>query len=134
MDVGSRTWDLRDAVIAGGVIAGVVFALIELTGSDIDRQAAQTGYTALAVVLFTAFGSVGVALTRWQQRFALYGLVAATLSLLACGGIVATLWNGESSIFGVRLRRHQRHGRRHHRPARHHRLGGLRAAGDRASR
>ena len=100
MDVGNRTWDLRDAVIAVGVIVGVVFALIELTGSDIDRQAAQTGYTALAVVLFTAFGSVGVALTRWQPRFALYGLVAATLSLLACGAIVATLWNGESSIFG----------------------------------
>jgi len=100
MDAGSRTWDLRDAVIAVGVIAGVVFALIELTGSDIDRQAAQTGYTALAVVLFTAFGSVGVALTRWQPRLALYGLVTATLSLLACGAIVATLWNGESSIFG----------------------------------
>jgi hypothetical protein len=100
MDVEGRGWDLRDAVIAAGVIAGVVFALVELTGSDIDTQAAQTGYTALAVVLFTAFGSAGVALTRWQPRFALFGLVSATLSLLSCGAIVVTLWNGESSIFG----------------------------------
>lgn len=100
MEARSRAWDLHDAVIVAGVIAGVVFALVALTGSDIDKQAAQTGYTALAVLLFTAFGSVGVALTRWQPHLALYGLVAATLSLLACGAIVAGLWNSESSIFG----------------------------------
>jgi hypothetical protein len=99
MGVKSRGWDVRDVVIVAGVVAGVVFALIELTGSDLDRHAAQTGYTALAVVLFTAFGSVGLALTRWQPRFALFGLVTATLSLLSCGAIVVTLWNGES-IFG----------------------------------
>jgi hypothetical protein len=78
----------------------MVFALVELTGSDIDKQAAQTGYTAFAVVLFTAFGSVGVALANWQPRFAMFGLVTATLSLLACGATVVTFWNGESSIFG----------------------------------
>ena len=100
MNAESRTWDIRDAVIAAGVIAGVVFALIELTGSDIDKQAAQTGYTAFAVVLFTAFGSVGLALARWQPRFALFGLVTATLALLSCGAIVASLWSGDSSIFG----------------------------------
>jgi hypothetical protein len=95
-----RTWDIRDAVIVAGVIAGVVFALVELTGSDIDKQAAQTGYTAFAVVLFTAFGSVGLALARWQPRFALFGLVTATLALLSCGAIVASLWSSDSSLFG----------------------------------
>jgi hypothetical protein len=100
MDVEGRTWDLRDAVIAIGVIAGVVFALIELTGSDIDRQAGQTIYTALAVVVFTAFGSVGVALAHWQPRFALFGTVTATLALLAGGATVVSLWNGSSLFFG----------------------------------
>ena len=100
MDAGSRAWDLRDMVIVAGVIAGVVFALIELTGSDIDKQAAQTGYTALAMVLFTAFGSVGIRLAHSQPRFALFGLVSATLSLLACGAIVVSVWNGEPSLFG----------------------------------
>jgi hypothetical protein len=100
MGVEGRGWDVRDAVIVAGVIAGVVFALVELTGSDIDKQAAQTGYTALAVVLFTALGSVGVALTHWQPRFALFGAASATLSLLACGAIVVSVWNGEPSLFG----------------------------------
>jgi hypothetical protein len=100
MEAEGRGWDVRDAVIGAGVIAGVVFALVELSGSDIDMQAAQTGYTALAVVLFTAFGSVGVALTHWQPRFALFGLVTATLSLLACGATVVSLWNSEASLFG----------------------------------
>jgi hypothetical protein len=94
-----RGWDIRDAVIVTGVIVGVVFALIELTGSDIDRHAAQTGYTALAVLLFTVFGSAGAALVRWQPRFAFFGLVSATLSLLACGATVASLWSSESALF-----------------------------------
>jgi uncharacterized membrane protein len=101
MDVTDRDWDIRDAVIAGGVIAGVIFALIELTGSGIDRHASQIGYSALAVVLFTAFGSVGIALVHWQPRFAMFGLVSATLSLLACGAIVASIWSGEPSLLGL---------------------------------
>jgi hypothetical protein len=100
MNAEGRAWDIRDAVIVVGVIAGVVFALAELTGSDIDKEAAQTGYTAFAAVLFTAFGSVGLALARWQPRFALFGLVTATLALLSCGAIVASLWSSDSSIFG----------------------------------
>lgn len=100
MDVGGRGWDLRDAVIAAGVIAGVVFALIELTGSDLDRHAAQTGYTALAVVLFTAFGSVGIALAHWQPRLALFGAMTATLALLAGSTMVVSAWSGEASFFG----------------------------------
>jgi uncharacterized membrane protein len=101
MDVGSRGWDVRDAVIAAGVIAGVIFALVELSGSDIDRHAAQTGYTALALVLFTVFGSAGVALAHWQPRFALFGLVSATLSLLAAGATVVASWSENSySLFG----------------------------------
>lgn len=100
MGVEGRTWDLRDAVIAVGVIAAVVFALIELTGSDIDRQAGQTIYTALAVVAFTAFGSVGAALAHWQPRFASFGAVTATLALLGGGATIVSLWNGGSLFFG----------------------------------
>jgi hypothetical protein len=100
MEVEGRTWDLRDAVIAIGVIAGVIFALVELTGSDIDKQAGQTIYTALAVVAFTAFGSVGVALAHWQPRFALFGSLTATLALLAGGATVVSLWNDGSFLFG----------------------------------
>lgn len=100
MDIKSTGWDRRDAVIAGGVIAGVVFALIELTGPGIDKQAGQTVYTGLAVVLFTAFGSVGVALAHWQPRFALFGAVSATLSLLAAGATVVSLWKNGSFLFG----------------------------------
>lgn len=99
MEAGARSWDVRDAVIVAGVIAGVVFALIALTGSDIDKQAAQTGYTASAVLLFTIFGSAGVALAHWQPRFALFGVATATLSLLACGAIVVSIWSGEPSFF-----------------------------------
>ncbi len=98
MDAEGRGLDLRDAVIVGGAIAGVVFALIELTGSDIDKQVAQTGYTSLAVVLFTAFGSVGLALAHWQPRFALIGVVSSTLSLLAAGATVVSVWSGSSSL------------------------------------
>jgi uncharacterized membrane protein len=101
MDLEGRGWDLRDIVIAGGVITGVVFALIELTGSDIDRHAAQTGYSALAIVLFTVFGSAGVALAHWQPRFALFGAASATLSLLAAGATVVSVWSENSySLFG----------------------------------
>ncbi len=101
MNADSRTWDIRDAVIVAGVIAGVVFALVELMRSDIDRHAAQTGYTALAIVLFTVFGSAGVALAHWQPRFALFGAASATLSLLAAGATVVSVWSDNSySLFG----------------------------------
>jgi len=87
-------------MIAAGAVAGLVFVLIELTGSDVDRHAAQTLSVALAVVLFTAFGSVGIALAHWQRRFALFGTVTATLSLLALGATVVSVWNGGPSLFG----------------------------------
>jgi hypothetical protein len=98
--VAGRSWDIRDSVIAVGVVAGVLFALIELTGSGLDRHAGQTGYTALAVVLFTVLGSAGVALVHWQPRFALFGAMTATLALLAGGAMIASVWNGEPSLFG----------------------------------
>lgn len=95
-----RGWDLRDAVIAAGVAVGVVFALIELTGSDIDKAAGQTLGTALVVILFTVLGSAGIALAHWQPRYALLGAVTATLSLLACGATVVSVWSGTPSLFG----------------------------------
>jgi uncharacterized membrane protein len=95
-----KGWDRRDGVIAIGVIAGLVFILIELTGADIDKQASQTITTALALVLFTAFGSVGVALAHWQPRYALFGAVTAILSLLAVGATVASIWSSGPSLLG----------------------------------
>jgi hypothetical protein len=89
-----RTW-----VPVAGAITGLVFVLTQLTGSDIDEQAAQTTGTALAVVLFTIFGSAGVALAHWQPRFALLGAATAMLSLLACGATVVLLWSGTPSFF-----------------------------------
>jgi hypothetical protein len=91
---------LRDSVIAAGVVAGVVFVLIELTGSDIDKQASQVGGVALALVLFTVFGATGVALAHWQPRFVVFGAVTATLSLLACGATVILTWSSGPSLFG----------------------------------
>ncbi len=95
-----RGWDIRDAVIAVGAIVGVVFALVELTGSDIDKTAGQTLGTALVVILFAVFGSAGVALAHWQPRYALLGAVTATLSLLACGATVVSVWGGTPSLLG----------------------------------
>lgn len=95
-----RGWGLRNAVIATGMVAGLVFILVELTGSDIDKQASQTGGVALAVVLFTAFGSAGVALAHWQPRFALFGAVTATLSLLACGATIVSTWDNGPFLLG----------------------------------
>jgi hypothetical protein len=101
MGVGSgREWSARDSVIAVGVIVGVLFVLIELTGHDIDKHASQTGYTALAVLLFSIFGSTGIALAHWQPRFALFGVMSATLSLLAFGATIASVWNGGPLGFG----------------------------------
>jgi hypothetical protein len=96
----SRGWDIRDAVIVAGVVVGVVFFLIELTGSDIDTEAAKTLGTALAAILFTIFGSAGFALARWQPRFAPFGAVTATLALLAGGATVVSIWGEGFFLFG----------------------------------
>lgn len=82
-----------------GVVVGLVFGLTQLTGSDIDEQATQTIGTALALLLFSVFGSAGVALAHWQPRFALLGAVTAMLSLLACGATVVLLWTDTPSFF-----------------------------------
>lgn len=95
-----RDLGLRDSVIAAAVIAAIAFALIELTGSDIDKQAGQTLYTAFALVLFTIIGSTGVALARLQPRFALFGAVTAILAPLAFGATVVSLWSNGLFVFG----------------------------------
>ncbi len=95
-----RGWGVRDTVIAIGVIAGLLFVLIDLTGSDIDRHASQVGGVALAMLLFTVFGSAGVALAHWQPRFALFGAVTATLSLLAFGATTVLTWASGPVLFG----------------------------------
>jgi hypothetical protein len=89
-----RTW-----VPIAGAVVGLVVVLTQLTGSDVDQQAAQTIGTALALVLFTLFGSAGVALAHWQPRFALLGAVTATLSLLAFGATAVLTWSGAPSFF-----------------------------------
>jgi hypothetical protein len=87
-------------VIAVGVVAGLLFVLIDLTGSDIDQHASQVGGIALAMLLFTVFGSAGVALAHWQPRFALFGAVTATLSLLAFGATAVLTWDSGPVLFG----------------------------------
>jgi hypothetical protein len=96
----SRGWGVRNTVIAVGVVAGLAFILIDLTGSDIDRHASQVGGVALAMLLFTVFGSAGVALAHWQPRFALFGAVTATLSLLAFGATAALAWESGGGLLG----------------------------------
>jgi hypothetical protein len=93
-------WGVRDTVIAAGTIAGLLFVLIGLTGSDIDRQGSQIGGLALTLVLFTIFGSAGVALAHWQPRFALFGAMSTTLSLLAFGATAVLSWDGGPVLLG----------------------------------
>lgn len=93
----------RNALIAAGVVAGLAFVLIELTGSPVDRQASETMTTAVAVVLFSVMGSAGVALTYLQPRFALLGVITAMLALLACGAVVVSIWSNGPFIFGLAL-------------------------------
>jgi uncharacterized membrane protein len=101
VDVGrDRTWSARDAVIAAGTVAALLFILIDLTGSDIDRHASQVGSIALEMVLFTAFGFAGVALAYWQPRFALLGTTTAALALLAFGATAILTWDGGYILFG----------------------------------
>lgn len=102
MDVGRgrSSWGVRDTVIAVGTVAGLLFVLIDLTGSDIDRHASQVGGIALEMLLFTVFGSAGVALAHWQPRFALFGAVTAILSLLAFGASAVLTWDSGPLLFG----------------------------------
>jgi catechol 2,3-dioxygenase-like lactoylglutathione lyase family enzyme len=95
-----RGWDLRAALIAIGALAGVVFVLTQLTGSDAETEIAKVGYTAYAVVVFTVLGSVGVGLARIRPRFALLGVITTILSLLAFGALVVSLWKS-GSIFNL---------------------------------
>jgi hypothetical protein len=88
-------------VIAVGAVAGLLFILIDLTGSDIDNHASQVGGIALLMLLFTVLGSAGVALAYWQPRFALFGTVTATLSLLAFGATAVLTWDGGPFLFGL---------------------------------
>jgi hypothetical protein len=94
-------WGVRETVIAVGTVAALLFVLIDLTGSDIDTHASQVGGIALAMVLFTVFGSAGVALAHRQPRFALFGAVTATLSLLAFGATVVLTWDSGPFLFGL---------------------------------
>jgi hypothetical protein len=95
-----RGWGRRDTVIAVGAVAGLLFVLIALTGSDIDRDASRIGGLALAVVLFAILGSAGIALAHWQPRFALFGVISATLSLLAFGATAVLTWDGGPVLLG----------------------------------
>jgi hypothetical protein len=81
-----------------GTVAVLAFVAIELTGSAADEHISQTAGTALATVLFTILGSVGVGFTRLQPRLALLGVVTTILSLLGFGAFVVTIWNGH--LFG----------------------------------
>ena len=96
----SRGWSRRDTVVAAGVVAALAFVLIALVGSDTDSEAGRTLGSAFGVVLFTALGSVGIALAHWQPRFALFGAITVTLSLLAGGATVVSVWGDISSLYG----------------------------------
>jgi hypothetical protein len=76
-----------------GTVAVLVFVAVELTGSGADEHISQTAGTALATVLFTILGSVGVGFTRLQPRLALLGVVTGILSLLSFGAFVVSIWN-----------------------------------------
>lgn len=101
MDAGTgRGGGLREAVIAVGAIAGLALILIGLTGSDVDKQASQMGGAAFALALFSVIGATGMALVHWQPRAALFGLVTATLALMAGGATVVSTWENGFFLFG----------------------------------
>ena len=100
MQVGGRDWDARDLVIMVGVLGGLIFALVALTGSSLDQEGPKLGGTALALILFTVAGSAGVALADWQPRFALFGASTAILALLAFGATFALIWSNRFYLFG----------------------------------
>jgi hypothetical protein len=91
-----RTW-----VPVAGAIAGLVFVLTQLTGSDIDEHAAQAISVALAMMLFSASGSAGIALAYWQPRFGLLGIATAALSLLAFGATAVMSWSKGPAPFFI---------------------------------
>jgi hypothetical protein len=91
-----RTW-----VPVVGAVAGLVFVLTQLTGADADLQIAQTLYTALVTLLFMVLGAVGVALARSHPRLSLLGVLTATLSLLAFGAFVASIWSNDGFGFAL---------------------------------
>jgi hypothetical protein len=84
-----------------GTVAVLVFVAVELTGSGADEHISQTAATALATVIFTILGSVGVGFTRLQPRLALLGVVTGILSLLSFGAFVVSIWN--QGIFGFEI-------------------------------
>lgn len=94
------SWGVRETAIALGAVAALLFVLVDLTGSDIDDHASQVGGIALEMLLFTVFGSAGVALAHWQPRFAPFGAVTATLSLLAFGATAVLTWDSGPFLFG----------------------------------
>lgn len=83
-----------------GTVAVLVFVAVELTGSGADRHISQTAGTALAMVIFTILGSVGVGFTRLQPRLALLGVVTGILSLLSFGAFVVAIWSHGALGFG----------------------------------
>lgn len=89
----------RNWVPVGAVVVGLVFVLTQLTGSDVEKHVAQTIATALALLLFGALATPGVALVHWQPRLAPLGGVAATLSLLAGGATIVLTWSHAPSFF-----------------------------------
>lgn len=95
-----RGWGVRETVIAVGTLAALLFVLIDLTGPGIDSHASQVGGIALLMLLFSVFGSTGVALAHWQPRFALFGAVTATFSLLAFGASAVLFWDNGPGFFG----------------------------------
>jgi hypothetical protein len=100
MGVERRGWSLSDSVIAVGVVVALLFALIGLTGSDVNHEAGQVLGCAAAVVLFTILGSAGAALVHLQPRFALIGVATVALSLLAGGASIVSVWSEGPSLFG----------------------------------
>lgn len=89
-----RTW-----VPIVGAIAGLVFVLTQLTGSDVDREAQRIISTLLTLILFTALGSAGLLLSKLQPRLAPLGAATATLALLAFGATIVLTWGHTPSFF-----------------------------------
>jgi len=87
-------------VPVAGAVAGLVFVLTQLTGSDVDENAGRTLYTAVALVVFSALGAVGIGLARLQPRYGMLGAASATLSLLAFGAITVLTWTIDGLGFG----------------------------------
>lgn len=93
--------NLRGALIAAASVAGIVFALTQLTGGDADESIGETVYTAFALVIFTVLGAVGAALTSSRPRLALLGLATVLLAVLAFGSLAISIW--ENGVFALGL-------------------------------